>query len=56
MKRLIPLLLAMLCAGLLACEMSDLLYHLIVLMVERGVTLEQVREELTRRREKESAK
>jgi phosphoribosyl-ATP pyrophosphohydrolase/phosphoribosyl-AMP cyclohydrolase len=39
-------------ASLLAGEVSDLLYHLLVLMVERGVTLEQVREELTRRREK----
>jgi phosphoribosyl-ATP pyrophosphohydrolase/phosphoribosyl-AMP cyclohydrolase len=39
-------------ASLLAGEMSDLLYHLLVLMVERGVTLEQVREELTRRRQK----
>ena len=39
-------------ASLLAGEVSDLLYHLLVLMVERGVTLEQVREELTRRRQK----
>ena len=39
-------------ASLLAGEMSDLLYHLLVLMVERGVRLEQVREELTRRRQK----
>src|SRR5216684_8202143 len=39
----------------LAGEVSDLLYHLLVLMVERGVTLEQVREELTRRRQKGSA-
>ena len=43
-------------ASLLAGEVSDLLYHLLVLMVERGVTLEQVREELTRRRQKRSAK
>ena len=43
-------------ASLLAGEVSDLLYHLLVLMVERGVTLEQVREELTRRRQKGSAK
>jgi len=42
-------------ASLLAGEVSDLLYHLLVLMVERGVTLEQVREELTRRREKGDA-
>jgi len=43
-------------ASLLAGEVSDLLYHLLVLMVERGVTLEQVREELTRRREEGNAK
>jgi phosphoribosyl-ATP pyrophosphohydrolase/phosphoribosyl-AMP cyclohydrolase len=42
-------------ASLLAGEVSDLLYHLLVLMVERGVTLEQVREELTRRRQKGNA-
>jgi phosphoribosyl-ATP pyrophosphohydrolase/phosphoribosyl-AMP cyclohydrolase len=39
-------------ASLLAGEVSDLLYHLLVLMVERGVTLEQVCEELSRRRQK----
>jgi phosphoribosyl-ATP pyrophosphohydrolase/phosphoribosyl-AMP cyclohydrolase len=39
-------------ASLLAGEVSDLLYHLLVLMVERGVTLEQVRDELIRRRQK----
>ncbi len=43
-------------ASLLAGEVSDLLYHLLVLMVERGFTLVQVREELTRRRQKGSAK
>src|SRR5580765_3435049 len=37
-------------ASLLAGEVSDLLYHLLVLMVERGVTLEQVCAELRRRR------
>jgi phosphoribosyl-AMP cyclohydrolase / phosphoribosyl-ATP pyrophosphohydrolase len=42
-------------ASLLAGEVSDLVYHLLVLMVERGVTLEQVREELTRRRQKGNA-
>jgi phosphoribosyl-ATP pyrophosphohydrolase/phosphoribosyl-AMP cyclohydrolase len=42
-------------ASLLAGEVSDLLYHLLVLIVERGVTLEQVREELTRRRQKGNA-
>jgi phosphoribosyl-ATP pyrophosphohydrolase/phosphoribosyl-AMP cyclohydrolase len=42
-------------ARLLAGEVSDLLYHLLVLMVERGVTLVQVREELTRRREEGNA-
>jgi phosphoribosyl-ATP pyrophosphohydrolase/phosphoribosyl-AMP cyclohydrolase len=31
-------------------ETSDLLYHLIVVLVERGVTLEEVRDELTVRR------
>jgi phosphoribosyl-ATP pyrophosphohydrolase/phosphoribosyl-AMP cyclohydrolase len=43
-------------ASLLAGEVSDLLYHLLVLMVERDVPLEQVREELTRRRQKGNAK
>jgi phosphoribosyl-ATP pyrophosphohydrolase/phosphoribosyl-AMP cyclohydrolase len=41
--------------SLLASEVSDLLYHLLVLLVERDVTLEQVREELTRRRQKGNA-
>jgi phosphoribosyl-ATP pyrophosphohydrolase/phosphoribosyl-AMP cyclohydrolase len=36
----------------LARETSDLLYHLIVLMVERGLTLEQIRDELVSRRKK----
>jgi phosphoribosyl-ATP pyrophosphohydrolase/phosphoribosyl-AMP cyclohydrolase len=36
----------------LAREASDLLYHLIVLMVERGLTLEQIRDELVSRRKK----
>ena len=31
-------------------ETSDLLYHLLVLLVQRGVTLDDIREELTRRR------
>ena len=43
-------------ASLLAGEVSDLLYHLLVLLVERGVKLERVREELTRRRQKGNAK
>jgi phosphoribosyl-ATP pyrophosphohydrolase/phosphoribosyl-AMP cyclohydrolase len=34
----------------LVAEVSDLLYHLIVLLVARGVTLEQIRSELTKRR------
>ncbi|HEY5402674.1 MAG TPA: bifunctional phosphoribosyl-AMP cyclohydrolase/phosphoribosyl-ATP diphosphatase HisIE [Pyrinomonadaceae bacterium] len=34
----------------LIAEVSDLLYHLIVLLVARGVSLEQVREELSKRR------
>ena len=33
-------------------ESSDLLYHLLVLFVERGLTLEEVRDELLRRRTK----
>ena len=43
-------------ASVLAGEVSDLLYHLLVLMVERRVTLEHVCEELTRRRQKGNAK
>ncbi len=31
-------------------EVSDLIYHLLVLLVARGVTLDQIREELARRR------
>jgi phosphoribosyl-ATP pyrophosphohydrolase len=34
----------------LVAEVSDLLYHLIVLLVARGVTLRQIREELAKRR------
>jgi len=34
----------------LVAEISDLLYHLIVLLVARGVSLDQVRDELSRRR------
>ena len=33
----------------LIAETSDLFYHLIVLLVERGITLEQIRLELARR-------
>ena len=36
--------------GALTKESCDLLYHLIVLLVERGVTLTDVRDELVRRR------
>ena len=32
----------------LVAEVSDLLYHLIVLLVARGVSLEQIRDELAR--------
>lgn len=39
-------------AEALAREASDLLYHLIVLMVECGLTLEQIRDELMSRRKK----
>jgi phosphoribosyl-ATP pyrophosphohydrolase/phosphoribosyl-AMP cyclohydrolase len=35
-------------------EVSDLLYHLLVLLVARGVSLNQVGEELARRRDKNS--
>jgi phosphoribosyl-ATP pyrophosphohydrolase/phosphoribosyl-AMP cyclohydrolase len=35
-------------------ETSDLLYHLLVLLVQRGVSLDQVRQELARRRTKKS--
>ena len=38
-------------AGALVSEASDLLYHLVVLLVERGLTLEQVGDELTARRQ-----
>ena len=34
----------------LVAETSDLLFHLLVLLVERGLTLDQVRDELKRRR------
>ena len=34
----------------LVSEVSDLLYHLIVLLVARGVSLEQIRDELAKRR------
>lgn len=36
-------------AGALVSETADLLYHLVVLLVERGVTLDDVGRELTRR-------
>ncbi|SRR6266540_737960 len=35
-------------------EISDLLYHLMVLLVERGVTLESIRQELKNRRAKDN--
>ena len=35
----------------LAAESADLLYHLIVLLVERGVRLESIRDELVQRRQ-----
>jgi phosphoribosyl-ATP pyrophosphohydrolase/phosphoribosyl-AMP cyclohydrolase len=37
-------------AGALAAETADLVYHLLVLLVERGLTLEALAEELRRRR------
>ena len=36
-------------AGALAAEVSDLIYHLVVMLVERGVTLNEVGAELSRR-------
>lgn len=39
----------------LVAEASDLLYHLIVLMVERGLTLNEIRDELVSRRKKRDA-
>ncbi len=36
--------------GLFINEVSDLIYHLLVLLVARGVTLDQIRDELARRR------
>jgi phosphoribosyl-ATP pyrophosphohydrolase/phosphoribosyl-AMP cyclohydrolase len=41
--------------GVLAREASDLLYHLIVLMVERGLTLEEIGDELVSRGKKRDA-
>jgi len=40
----------------LAREASDLLYHLIVLMVERGLTLHEIRDELVSRGKKRDAR
>jgi len=37
-------------AGALTAETADLVYHLLVLMVERGLTLEALAGELARRR------
>jgi len=36
-------------------ESSDLLYHLVVLLVERGLSLGEVRDELVSRGKKEKA-
>jgi phosphoribosyl-ATP pyrophosphohydrolase/phosphoribosyl-AMP cyclohydrolase len=41
-------------AGALVAEASDLLYHLVVLFVARGVTLAQINTELTRRSGKQN--
>ena len=38
----------------LVAEAADLLYHIIVLLVSRGVTLDQLREELVRRQSRSS--
>ena len=43
-------------AGRLADEISDLIYHLMVLMVERGLTLDDVRNELDNRGAQRGAK
>jgi phosphoribosyl-ATP pyrophosphohydrolase/phosphoribosyl-AMP cyclohydrolase len=43
-------------AAALASEMSDLVYHLLVLMVERGLKLEALGEELARRASKGGGK
>ena len=34
-------------------EINDLLYHIIVLMVEKGITLEEIEDEMIRRSEKQ---
>ncbi len=39
----------------LVAEASDLLYHLLVLLVERGITLDEIRLELTRRQKQKRA-
>lgn len=43
-------------AGALVAEVSDLLYHLLVLLVARGVKLEEIESELAGREGKRSAK
>ena len=40
----------------LVAETSDLIFHLLVLLAERGLTLDEVRDELTRRREESGRK
>ena len=42
-------------SGPLVAETSDLLYHLLVLLVERGITLDEIRLELTRRQKQKGA-
>ena len=42
-------------ADALTCETADLVYHLIVLMVERGLTLENLSRELARRRKEKGS-
>jgi phosphoribosyl-ATP pyrophosphohydrolase/phosphoribosyl-AMP cyclohydrolase len=39
----------------LVAETADLLYHLLVLLVERGISLDQIRQELVRRQAKKGA-
>ncbi len=38
----------------IVCEISDLMYHIFVLMAEKGITLDEINEELKRRSHKTS--
>ena len=39
----------------LVAEVSDLIYHLLVLLVERGISLHEIRQELAQRRNRQAA-